>query len=60
MPYVPQTVPTDSQLLEVMVALFIMAVSFRAFFSYMERQLERKEKEIEEELEEEDETGEVY
>ena len=60
MPYIPQTVPTDSQILGVMISLFVMAVLFWAFFSYMEKYAEKKEKELEKELKELDEEGEVY
>ena len=43
--------------MEVMISLFVMAVLFWVFLSYMERYAEKKEKELKKELDEE---GEVY
>jgi len=60
MPYIPQTVPTDFQILFgfLGIALLLLAVWF--FFDWMERYAEKKKQEIEKELEELEETGELY
>jgi len=60
MPYVPQTVPTDSQILWGMVALVAFYAVAWVVLNRMEKSLEKKEEELKEELEEEEETGEVY
>ncbi|ASJ13292.1 hypothetical protein [Thermococcus thioreducens] len=60
MPYIPQTVPTDFQIVFGFLGIALLLLATWFFFDWIERYAERKEREIEEELEELEETGEVY
>ncbi|WP_457752333.1 hypothetical protein [Thermococcus sp.] len=60
MPYVPQSVPTDSQILWGMLGILAISIVGWFILDRMEKSIEKKEEELKEELEEEEETGEVY
>ena len=60
MPYIPQTVPTDFQIIFGFLGIALLLLVFWFFSDWMKRYAEKKEREIEKELEELDETGELY
>ncbi|WP_246454762.1 hypothetical protein [Thermococcus camini] len=60
MPYIPQTVPTDFQIVVGFLSVALLLLATWLFFDWMERYAEKKKREIAKELEELEETGEVY
>ncbi len=60
MPYIPQSVPSDSQILLGFLSIALFLFVMWMFFNWMERYAEKKEKELEREVEEIDETGNLY
>ena len=60
MPYIPQTVPTDSQILFGLLGIAVLLLVAWFFFGWMQRYVEKKKREIKEELDELEETGDVY
>jgi len=60
MPYIPQTVPTDFQIIFGFLGIALLLLVFWFFSDWMKRYAEKKEREIEKELEELEETGELY
>ena len=60
MPYIPQTVPKDSQILFGLLGIAVLLLVAWFFFGWMQRYVEKKKREIKEELDELEETGDVY
>ncbi len=60
MPYIPQKVPTDYQILATLLALGVFSIVMWFLSNWMKRYAERKEKEIEGELKELEDTGDVF
>lgn len=60
MPYIPQSVLTDSQILSALLALGVFSVIMWFISNWTQRYAERKKREIEEELKGLEQTGELH
>lgn len=60
MPYIPQRVPSDFQILFGILGVVLLFLVFWLFSNWIKGYAEKKEKEIEEELKELEQTGELH